>query len=113
PGKPATEPPRAWAVVVGVSRYHGGALDLRFAAKDAEDFARGLRVAAGRLFGKDQVRLHLLTTAQAGAGRQPTRANLTRAFQAARASRPGDVLVVYLAGHGVNHGGPDGDFFFL
>jgi hypothetical protein len=70
-------------------------------------------VAAGRLFGPDHVRLTLLTTDRDSAAEQPTRDNLVRALEAAQKARPTDVLLVYLAGHGVNHGGPDGDFYFL
>ena len=30
-----------------------------------------------------------------------------------KTAKPGDVLVVYLAGHGVTHGGQDGDWYYL
>ncbi|MDY7233333.1 caspase family protein [Hyalangium rubrum] len=41
--------PRLWAVVAGVSDYTGAGIDLRYAAKDADDFARALDTAARRL----------------------------------------------------------------
>jgi WD40 repeat protein len=41
--------PRLWAVVAGVSDYTGSAIDLRFASKDADDFARALDLTARRL----------------------------------------------------------------
>jgi hypothetical protein len=44
---------------------------------------------------------------------RPTRENLAKAFEAARAASPDDLLVVYLSGHGVNYGGQDGDFCYL
>jgi hypothetical protein len=112
-GEREVKPPHFWAVVAGVSKYRGGDIDLRYPAKDAEDFAQALQIAAGRLFGADKVHLTLLTTSRKEAARQPTRANLVAALQAARKARPGDVLVVYLAGHGVTHGGQDGDFYYL
>ncbi|MDX1947245.1 MAG: caspase family protein [Pirellulaceae bacterium] len=104
--------PALWAIVAGVSDYGGDAIDLQYAARDAEAFAGALRLAAGRLLGESNVHLTLLTT-HAAAGERPTKASLTRALAAAQAAGPSDVLLVYLAGHGINHGGQDGDFHFL
>jgi hypothetical protein len=44
--------------------------------------------------------------------RRATRETLSEAFADARQARPTDVLVIYLAGHGVNFGGQDGDYYF-
>lgn len=107
---PKTE---VWAVVAGVSDYRGDSLDLRYAAKDAEDFAKALRLSASRLFGAERVHLSVLTGSQAETARQASRTNLVAALTAARKAAATDVLVIYLAGHGVNHGGQDGDFYFL
>lgn len=108
-GPPAPGASRAaelWAVIAGVSDYAGAALDLRYPAKDATDFATGLSLAAEALFGRDHVHLALLADA--------ARADLVSAFEAAaRGARPTDVLVFYLAGHGVTRGGVDGDFYYL
>jgi WD40 repeat protein/uncharacterized caspase-like protein len=113
PGEASVEKPHLWAVVAGVSDYATKDISLRYAAKDAEDFAKALGLGAGRLFGKDNVHLTLLTTSAAAADRQPARKNLVQALQALQKARPADLVVVYLAGHGVNHGGQDGDYFFL
>ncbi len=112
PGQAPQEPPELWAVVAGVSDYPGQTLDLRYAAKDATDFAQALKIAAHRLFGAQRVHLTVLTTDQEPQ-RRPTKSNVVRAVQDTLKSRRGDVLVVFLAGHGVNHGGPDGDFYYL
>jgi WD40 repeat protein len=112
-GKASETPPEVWAVVVGVSKFHNAALELRYAGKDAEDFAQALEIAATRLFGKEHLHLTLLTSSQTDAERQPTRANLVRALEAVHKAKPGDILVLYLAGHGVNFGGQDGDFYYL
>ena len=109
PGVVATNPPHLHAVIVGVSKYQGAQLNLRYPAKDAEDFATALRLAAGRLFGTDKVTLTLFTTAEA----RPNRANLVKALEALKATKPDDLVVVYLAGHGVTHGGQDGDWHYL
>lgn len=113
PGAAVAQRPTLWAIVAGVSDYAGEQIDLRYAAKDAEDMALALRVAAARLFGNDRLRLQLLTTAADAGAEMPTRENLKAAFLAARQARATDLLVVYLAGHGVNYGGQDGDFYYL
>ncbi len=113
PGKADPAPPELWLVVAGVSDYRGGVLNLRYAAKDADDFAEAARIAGERLFGADKLHLCVLTTTQKEAQNQPSRANLAAALQQAQKAKSGDVLVVYLAGHGVNYGGQDGDFYYL
>lgn len=105
--------PQVWAIVAGVSDYRGDRIDLRYAAKDALDFSLALQLSASRLFGAGNVHRTLLTTDEQDASHRPTRRNIVDALVAARASRPSDVFVIYLSGHGVNHGGPDGDFYFL
>ena len=102
---------RLWAVVGGVSDYKGDKIDLRYAAKDADDFAAALKVGGDRLFGADRVKLAVLTTTDPA--RRPTRDGLLEALDGLKASKPADVVVIYLAGHGVTHGGDDGNFYFL
>ena len=107
----AVASPTFWAVIAGVSDYQGTALDLQFAAKDAEDFARALELGALRLFGATRTRIAVLSTSP---GRQPpTKVNLAAALYELRNAEPVDIVVVYLAGHGVTHGGAEGDFYFL
>ena len=113
PGDFPAPPPEMWAIVAGVSDYRGDEIDLRYAAKDAEDFAVSLQLAAGRLFGADKVQLTLLSTDHDDPSTTPTRDNLVESLEDAQQAKPGDVLVVYLAGHGVNYGGQDGDFYYL
>jgi WD40 repeat protein len=106
-----TEPPTLWAVIAGVSDYQGSILDLRFAAKDAEDFARALELGATRLFGVERTRIRVLSTSP---GRErPTKTNLSEALRELTRSSATDIVVVYLAGHGITHGGAEGDFYFL
>lgn len=97
----ATAPIHLYAIVVGVGAYGNPALNLRFAAKDAEDFATSLRLGAKRLFGADKVHLTLMTTSDNPQALKPTKENLTKVFADLKKTKPGDVLVVYLAGHGV------------
>ena len=113
PPDPNVKPPRLWAVVAGISDYHGDKIDLRFAAKDATSYAAALRLAASRLLGRENVFVSELTTSHPPS-RQPTRASISRALKAlGERSTSRDIVVIYLAGHGVNYGGPAGDFYLL
>ena len=113
PGSAATDPPALWAIVCGISDYRGDAIDLRYAARDAEAFADALGLAARSFLGKERVHLALLSTSGREGTRMPTRENVTAAFEAARVAKPQDILVIYLSGHGVNGSGDDGDFHYL
>lgn len=121
PALPEAERPQLWALVIGVSDYRGDAIDLRFAAKDARDFAQAIDVAGGRLFGAERVHVHALwsehvaeqpsgATTPPVADELPTLANVRKALVDLQRAKPGDVLVVYLAGHGVTFGN---DFYLL
>jgi hypothetical protein len=106
--------PKMWAIVVGVSDYRGNTLDLAYAARDAIAFARSLRVAGSRLFGDGNTHVSMLSTATTDPADWPTRANLKAAIErVAQRASANDVVVLYLAGHGVTYGGQDGDFYFL
>ena len=84
------------------------------AAKDAVDLGQAIRVAAERLFGADRVNVQILSTQEGVGIAAPTRENLVSALQQVAAqATPEDVVLVYLAGHGVTHGGRDGDYYFL
>ena len=111
PGAAEKDPPTLWAVVCGVSKYRGTKLDLKYAAKDADDFAAALKLAGGRLFDK-RTKIALLSSS-GDAKNRPSRANLVKALDALKDAKPDDVVLVYLAGHGVSLGGPDGDFHYL
>ncbi len=111
PGASAADPPHLYGVVAGVSKYRGDKLNLRYAAKDADDFATALELAAGRLFDADKVHVTKLTGATPDS--RPTRAALDKALGALKATKPGDLVVVYLAGHGVTTDGQGGEFHYL
>lgn len=95
-------PPELYVLVCGVSDYAEPKLNLRFAAKDAEDMARALELAGKRLFGADKVHLTLLSTGNHPNAHKPTKDNIRKAFETVRQAKPTDVFVVYLAGHGVS-----------
>ncbi len=108
------EPPDLYVLVSGVSDYTGDKIDLRFAAKDAVDISNALEIGAHRLFGTDKTYLYELTTDEEDKNNWPTKENIEKAFMdIASKAKSTDVLVVYLAGHGINWGGQDGDFYYL
>jgi hypothetical protein len=84
-----------WAVIAGITKYRGAELsNLRFPVKDATDFAAALDLAAEGLL-VDRARMHVTLLAD------PGRAALEAALADCRRAKPGDILVVFLAGHGV------------
>jgi uncharacterized caspase-like protein len=111
---PAAKPPRLFAVVAGVSEYDNRALNLKYPAKDAESMALALQLAGNGLFGPGQVSLHLLTTSGRPGTVLPTKDEFRKAFESiAREAESQDVLVIYLAGHGVARLGVADQYYFL
>jgi len=113
PGEASGEPTELWAIVAGVSDYAGSetGLDLRYAAKDAADFAHALDIGARRLLpGEGRVHVRLLVADEGGG---VTKDQLREAFDWASEARPQDVFVLYLAGHGTTVPGASGDYAFL
>jgi WD40 repeat protein/uncharacterized caspase-like protein len=115
--------PTLHAIVMGVAHFRDPSMNLTFSGKDAYDFARAINLGAVKFLGADKVRLHLLTDyqGQSPAGsvemlstQAPSRDNLQSAFaQVGKEAKPGDILVVFLAGHGVMSPGADGDYYYL
>jgi WD40 repeat protein len=120
-GKEEFSLPTLYAIVGGVSDYEGDAIDLRFAAKDAEDFSNALSLGAKRLFCDkskpdcpDKVQITTLSTSGKPGTIQPTKENFKKAFaDIAKKARPEDIIVIYLAGHGVSFGTGTDTYFYL
>jgi WD40 repeat protein len=104
--------PQIYAIIAGVSDYTGSDLDLSYAAKDAEDFAKAFDVGASKLFGADRVHIRVLTSngaksrltfsANNAKTSTATKADFTQAFEEFKKASSNDIFVVYLAGHGVS-----------
>ncbi len=98
PGTAVRTPPRLWGIVAGASQFRGDrGVDLRFTSRDARRLATEIGRIAGRQYGPQNV--HVTTLSDRGGDDRPTSSNLQAAFEAAAASSPDDVLVVYLAGY--------------
>jgi WD40 repeat protein len=96
--------PKLYVLAVGVSEYELKTLRLRFAAKDATDFAQALRGQKGRLY--RDVELRVLTDNRA------TKDEILDGLDWIRQQVTSkDFAMVFLAGHGVND--PDGRYYFL
>lgn len=107
--------PNLYAVVVGISDYKGEGLDLKFAAKDAEDIGNVLNASAKKLLntdGKDHVFIYRINT---GINRDkfPEKNSIRNAFtEIASKAQPNDILLVFFAGHGVMESEKN-QFYFL
>jgi WD40 repeat protein len=86
--------PKLYAVVVGISSYENSDLKLKYAAKDATDFAANLQQQEGGIYGK--VNVKLLTDSKA------TRDDVVAALEWLEGEVTSrDVGMVFMAGHGV------------
>jgi len=115
PATTATQkPPHLYVIASGVSDYTGDQIDLKYAAKDAEDMANALKIGGRRLFGDEYTHIYLMTTSNTNSDMQPTKANILRVFnEISKIANSSDVFILYLSGHGINWGGQDGDFYYL
>lgn len=100
--------PRLYGICAGISNYTGDQIDLVYAAKDAEDFAEALRHSGELLFGRESTDITLINGS--GSCEAPTRPAILKAIEKLRNINPGDVVVVYLSGHGIAR---FDEFFFL
>lgn len=84
-----------YAIVVGISQFRNSAYNLKFAAKDASDFAGVLRDPKSGRFKADEQHVKVLVNDQA------TVANIRTAINdVAKAARPEDLVVMYFSSHG-------------
>lgn len=99
--------PRRWAVVIGLDQYaNSGIAPLKYAVADARTLADTLRATPG-FSGRD---IFELTSDKTG-DEAPTRTNIAFRFDyLAREVQPGDELVVFFSGHGLE---VDGQTFLL
>lgn len=104
PTEPTAVVGERWAVILGISDYREDRLDLQYADRDAEAL-RNLLVEQGG-FRSDHVQL--LTNAQA-----TQREVRTALFTFLASAKPEDMVLIFLAGHGVQDAKNPDNFFFL
>ncbi len=96
--------PKLYLVAIGVTRYDNPGFRLKYAAKDARDFAASLKSQEGVLYSK--VVAKILTDHQA------TKDNILDALEwLQKETTSRDVAVIYLSGHGVSDN--TGVFYYL
>ncbi len=93
-----------WAVVIGISRYRSPGLNLRYADRDAEAVRDFLLQKGG--FNADHVRL--LSNEQA-----TYQGIRTALFSFLAGTQPEDLVLIFLAGHGVQDAVNPDNYFFL
>ena len=114
-----------YAIVVGTADYAGNELDLRFSDKDAIDMSNAFQLSATNLFGQENVFVHLFTsqkkvldenkysTLSKVKWQLATKSNIKKTFeQLSKTARTGDVIVVYLSGHGTTYVENNKDYFY-
>ena len=97
--------PTLWVLAVGVSRYQDNREGLRYADADALAIENAFRDAAGPLYG--EVKTRPLTNIQA------TRESIRGAIEGfLREAGRGDVVVIFMAGHGMRDSRTQ-EYYFL
>ena len=114
-GEKETTRPNLYAVMVGVSDYKGEKLDLKYAAKDANDIASVVAVSAKKLLntdGKEHVYIYDLTTGEKHY-RLPEKKSIKITLEEiGTKATANDILMIFFAGHGVM-AGEKKQFYFL
>jgi WD40 repeat protein len=104
--------PDLWILAVGVNKYDnagaglGNLRDLNYCVADARGVIDSLRAQEGVRYGK----VHSLLVAD-DADVKPTAVNIRQSFKFLEDAKPRDVVLLFLAGHGVS--AQESKFFFL
>ena len=104
PNSPTAVAGEKWAVVIGISDYRADGLDLRYADRDAQAIRDFLIQKGG--FRPEKVQL----LSNQNATYQGIR---TALFNFLASTQPEDLVLIFLAGHGVQDGINPDNFFFL
>ncbi len=102
--RPDISQPRLYVLSIGISNYKRPEYKLGLAAKDASDFATAMKAQAGKLYRDVQTR----TLVDSQASRLAIIANLKWLSDTVG---PGDIGMLFLAGHGIN--AQTGQYYFV
>jgi len=98
--------PNLWILAVGINKYDSPNItNLSFAVNDAREIVNFFKAQEGKRFGKVN---SLLITDDTPI--KPTAANIIDNFDFLKKASQHDVILLFLAGHGVNS---EGSFFFV
>ncbi|MBI1221712.1 MAG: hypothetical protein GC180_03825 [Bacteroidetes bacterium] len=112
----AVEPPRLFAIIIGINQYKEPTMRLTYPVSDAKEFGKILELTAIKFLGKENVSFYHLNT-EAGENNpalRPERANVQRVFaEIGTKARPQDVVLLFFAGHGEMKGLVDQKYTLL
>jgi WD40 repeat protein len=98
--------PNLWILAVGVNRYQDSRIrSLNYCANDAREIVALFKQQEGKRY----ARVNSLLIAD-GEAQAPTAANIRKGLGFLEQAGPRDVILLFLAGHGINEGG---SFHFL
>ena len=104
------ELPNFYAIVIGVGEYANDRLNLKYATKDAEGIAKALKLGADGLF-PNRNSIYALTS---NSKLKPSKANIKKVFtEISKSAKSQDVILLYMAGHGLSTSSESGEFYFL
>lgn len=109
---PGKTRPGLFAIVVGTSNYSGEKLDLRYPDLDAVAVGEAFTNAGKALF-DEKVQIQVLNTSNAPSIPLASKENIRAAFKSLETrAKSGDILLLYLSGHGVNYGTAENSQFY-
>ncbi len=88
--------PHLYIMAIGIDEYRDRTINLKFAKKDAEGFARLLAERSRRQFSRDHIHVDVIANAQAS-----KKGILQRIDELSRAIKPGDTFILFIASHGL------------
>jgi WD40 repeat protein len=103
----ATAQPNLYALVIGVSDFANSKMNLKFPNADAHAISNALELGAQNLF-PDRYCIYTIISDSTST---PNKENIKKVFdEIAKKANSEDILVLYIAGHGIN---TNGEFYFL
>ena len=97
--------PVMWGLAIGVSRYDGTTVDLKYADDDAKSLAESLKKQEGRMFSE----VNFETLVNEDVTRDSIIQSISRHLGKAA---PDDVVFIFIAGHGMKHR-QSGSYYFV
>ena len=113
--KPEDVKPKLYGLSIGVSNYQGDHLDLKYAAKDAEDIANAISISSQEYLGKENVSIKVMTTTSDSLSTSwPSKENISKALaEIAENTTARDILFLYISGHGEVDEVNTNEFYYL
>lgn len=117
-GQPGPEEVDLFILAIGATNYTGDKIDLKYPDKDAEAIGRALDLAGRRLWGPERSHMRILTSLAACPELRSNKENIAVGLKwLEQSSSYEDIVVVFLAGHGITVAAGEGsagrDYYFL